>query len=338
MAVNGIGGTPVIKFTAGTSNWPTATPLYVMTTSPAPTVSNGGTGGFVVGDVLTYSDANTVVPAQATVLSAPGGIVASVHNCVAGLETVNPSSLNPITFTGGSGTGAVTLSTTWSSDAAHVTLSDTSPLPPLSVVASGSYQNYNLGDILFVGSGSGVPGTAVIPAELLVTGVFGNGNVNAVSVLTGGIYSTYPTGNISTNYGNSPSVINPSGGPAIRVASRSVSLPAGCTTWVWFRLVFGSFYDAPGNVNGNYLFSKVALKSDSVSPVGLVSSPAFGNYINYQSSPDGLAAPITFLAEGPAPAGHQNDPALVASLYMYSSEACYEQPGNRSLYLVGYAK
>lgn len=66
------------------------------------TVATGGTG-YAVGDVLVVAGGTTLAPARATVLTAPGGVVATVQVLDEGLYTVLPSS--PAATTGGSGSG-----------------------------------------------------------------------------------------------------------------------------------------------------------------------------------------------------------------------------------------
>jgi len=67
------------------------------------TVSNGGSG-YVVGNVLTVSGGTATTAAQLTVTEVSGGQIVSVQISTVGSYTENPD--NPVSVTGGAGTGA----------------------------------------------------------------------------------------------------------------------------------------------------------------------------------------------------------------------------------------
>jgi hypothetical protein len=75
---------------------------YVQSTG-AFTIANGGTG-YTVGNVLTFSGGTGVVNATATVASVSAGVITGLTFTSGGAYTVVPT--NPISVTGGTGTGA----------------------------------------------------------------------------------------------------------------------------------------------------------------------------------------------------------------------------------------
>lgn len=86
-----------------------------------PSIANGG-GGFVVGDVLTGVGGTNESPFQVTVASLSGSAIATVTISYDGNYTAAPS--NPITLTGGTGTGA-TLNGTFAKNGAAIEMDGT---------------------------------------------------------------------------------------------------------------------------------------------------------------------------------------------------------------------
>jgi len=78
-------------------------------TQSVPTIVGGGTG-YSVSDVLTFVGGTFTVVSTVTVTAVSSGVITAISNAAFGTYTVVPS--NPISVTGGTGTGA-TLSTTW---------------------------------------------------------------------------------------------------------------------------------------------------------------------------------------------------------------------------------
>lgn len=77
------------------------------------TVAGGGTSGYVVGDVLTTTG-GTGTAATFTVSAVSSGVVTAVTLTTAGSYTVVPT--DPVTVSGGSGSGTVTLNVTWDTE------------------------------------------------------------------------------------------------------------------------------------------------------------------------------------------------------------------------------
>ena len=78
-------------------------------TQGGPTIVSGGTG-YSVNDVLTLVGGTFTAVSTVTVTAVSGGVITAITNASFGTYTVVPS--NPISVTGGTGTGA-TISTTW---------------------------------------------------------------------------------------------------------------------------------------------------------------------------------------------------------------------------------
>jgi hypothetical protein len=67
------------------------------------TITNGGTG-YTVGNVLTFVGGTFTVASQITVTSVSSGVITGISTTIGGIYTVPPT--NPISVTGGSGSGA----------------------------------------------------------------------------------------------------------------------------------------------------------------------------------------------------------------------------------------
>jgi hypothetical protein len=67
------------------------------------TITNGGTG-YTVGNVLTFVGGTFTVASQITVTSVSAGVITGISTTIGGIYTVPPT--NPISVTGGSGSGA----------------------------------------------------------------------------------------------------------------------------------------------------------------------------------------------------------------------------------------
>jgi hypothetical protein len=83
-------------------------------------VVSGGTSGYVVGDILTISGGTTggTFPAAATmkVTAVSAGVITAVAMQAQGSYSATPG--NPVSVTGGSGTGSPTFTATWGNDGA----------------------------------------------------------------------------------------------------------------------------------------------------------------------------------------------------------------------------
>jgi len=75
-----------------------------------PTITSGGTG-YTVGNVLTFVGGTFSLASQVTVSSVSGGVITGITVSIGGIYTVPPT--NPISVTGGSGTGATFTLTSW---------------------------------------------------------------------------------------------------------------------------------------------------------------------------------------------------------------------------------
>lgn len=100
-------------------------PVPVMSSAPAATLTkstglasvvivSGGTG-YTAGDILTVVGGTSAAAAQITVVSVSSGVITAVSVGKAGVYTATPS--NPVSVTGGTGTGA-TFTLTWNAGVA----------------------------------------------------------------------------------------------------------------------------------------------------------------------------------------------------------------------------
>lgn len=163
-------------------------------TSPSAAIASGGTG-YVVGDVLTVSG-GTGTAVQVTVLEVSSGVISNVSVSDPGLYTVTPT--NPVSHTGGTGTGATFNLTSYSTISDKIRFEDNGTNFGVVGLVSGiinAGSGYTLNDILTVSGGS-----AVTPATLRVNGV-SSGSITSVVVENQGQYSTMPGNPVSVTGG-----------------------------------------------------------------------------------------------------------------------------------------
>ena len=146
-------------------------------------VSAGGSGGYVIGDILTLTSGTSTIAAQVEVTGASGGVATSVRLYNAGVYSGAPSS--PSATSGGSGTGATITNTSgtngWTAqrDIGH----------ELSAVDSivGGGTGYDVDDIITLAGG-----TFDTVAKLKVTTESGN-VITGVTIEDVGDYNAIPT-------------------------------------------------------------------------------------------------------------------------------------------------
>lgn len=151
---------------------------------------NAGGSGYAVNDVLTVSGGTATIPVELVVTGVSSGAVTTVRISQSGAYTVTPS--NPVSVTGGGGTGA-TFDLTFASNGWAVNRR-TKEAVSATVAAGGT--GYSVSDQLTVVGGV----DADIAAVFNVDSVSG-GAVTAVSLVTAGKYGETPANPAATTGG-----------------------------------------------------------------------------------------------------------------------------------------
>lgn len=151
--------------------------IEMATSDHVATAAVGASGGsaYVVGEKLTLTDGTKTHSAVLEVTSVSSGAITGLRVDEGGAYTVDPDLTDTTSFTtDGSGTGAQL----------DLTMHDRS-VQTVTINNDGS--SYAVNDVLTVAGGTGTSAT------LLVTAVDGSGNITAIRVQNGGLYSANPT-------------------------------------------------------------------------------------------------------------------------------------------------
>ena len=194
------------KINAGTNNIKVYLDSYLLTDgteyqynsgyyyNPEVTVNSGGTG-YSINDILTVSG-GIGTPIQLKVIETNSGIVTSVAIVNSGNYTTTPT--NPVSVTGGTGTGATFNLGNYSVQPDYITVLQSTKSKEFinditSIVNNGS--NYEVNDILTVIGGNGQSAT------IIVDSVSNTGAIISAKILDTGLYDTAPTNPVSVTGG-----------------------------------------------------------------------------------------------------------------------------------------
>ncbi len=159
--------------------------------SASATVAAGGSG-YVVGDKITLSGGTPETASVFNVDSVSGGAVTAVSVYTAGLYCNGSTPGNPVSTTGGTGTGC-TLNVTWTGALGWTAQRESQEGMSATVAAGGT--GYAVGDVLTVSGG-----TAVVAAQFKVTAISG-GAVTTVILWSRGNYTVPPSNPAATTGG-----------------------------------------------------------------------------------------------------------------------------------------
>ena len=154
------------SFPTGTISAPTtaggvqATFSFSAQITNTPTITSGGTG-YTVNDVLTFVGGTFTAAGSLTVTSVSGGVITGVSVATYGAYTVLPS--NPISVTGGTGSGA-TFTSTWG-------VRNAFPAPTITNAGSGYVEQPTV--TFSGGGGSGAAAYATVGSTPIVKSVAG---------------------------------------------------------------------------------------------------------------------------------------------------------------------
>lgn len=204
-----------------------------------------------------------------------------------------------------------------------------------SLVMTVKFTNGNTGacDIVVNGTLPAVP-IKKNGSEDLVTGDIASGQIYALAFdgtnfqLVGRL--SRPAAMSSITAGEANGTVTVLATTSTKVGEVSLTLPSGCTTWVWIRTVFATrFEDTTGPSSIQDWLTKVGgdlmAWVDTAREKDTVNNIDDSNYVQYQS-------------EG-YPGGHETDNPIVVSVYANDDGVLVagDLPDRRKMYVVGYA-
>ena len=188
------------------------------------TITNGGTG-YTAGDVLTFVGGTFTQASQVTVSTVSAGVITGITTAIGGVYSVVPT--NPISVTGGTGSGATFTLTNWGLSATFtITNAGSGYVEQPTVTFSG-------------GGGSGAAAYATVGSGTVVKSI---GSTMSFSTPSGEALRVTDGGGTSNSYLNVIGSIPATGGVYLTSSANSMYLSANNASTIQF------FTNGAGNV------------------------------------------------------------------------------------------